>query len=55
MTVLFVSFKKYSSKHYHANQKILAYQKEIKNALPVELQETLVYKVTVLFVCSLLK
>jgi len=33
---------KYSSEYYHANEKVLVYQRKLKSALPVELQETLV-------------
>ncbi|SEJ77519.1 hypothetical protein SAMN05660742_116110 [Propionispira arboris] len=33
---------KHSSEYYYANEKVLAYQRKIKSALPVELQETLV-------------
>ena len=33
---------KYSSEYYYANEKVLVYQRKIKSALPVELQETLV-------------
>ena len=32
---------KHSSEYYHASEKVLAYQDKIKNALPLELQETL--------------
>jgi uncharacterized protein (DUF2164 family) len=32
---------KHSSEYYHANEKVLAYQKKIKSALSLELQETL--------------
>jgi hypothetical protein len=33
---------KHSSEYYHASEKVLAYQRKLKSALPVELQETLV-------------
>jgi len=32
---------KHSSEYYHANNNVLAYQKKIKSALPLEMQETL--------------
>jgi hypothetical protein len=36
-----LQLEKYSSEYYYANEKVLAYQKKIKSALPVELQDTL--------------
>lgn len=33
---------KHSSEYYHANEKVPAYQRKLKSALPVELQGTLV-------------
>jgi hypothetical protein len=33
---------KRSSEYYHASEKVLVYQRKLKSALPVELQETLV-------------
>ena len=32
---------KQSSEYYYANEKVLAYQKQIKSALPLDFQETL--------------
>ena len=32
---------KHSSEYYHASEKVLACQRKLKSALPVELQETL--------------
>ncbi len=37
-----LQLEKYSSEYYYANKKVLAYQKKIKSALPLELQETLI-------------
>ena len=33
---------KHSSEYYHASEKVLSYQRKLKSALSVELQETLV-------------
>lgn len=37
-----LDLRKHSSEYYHANEKVLAYQRKLKSALPVELRETLV-------------
>ena len=37
-----LDLEKYSSEYYYANQKVLEYQKKLQNALPLELQQTLI-------------